>query len=60
MLEWIFGKIGGIFLILVGGFLILFFPGVATHQDVAGSDFGKTGILLGIILFFIGVWLVLS
>lgn len=59
MLEWILAKVVGVFLILAGGFLILFFPGVSDHQD-ASAPFGKTGILLGVILFFIGIWLLLS
>ena len=60
VLEWILWKAFGVLLILVGIFFFLFFPGVPAQQDLSGSSFGKTGILLGVILFFIGMWILIS
>lgn len=49
-----FGIIGilvGIVLILIGGFLVFFFPGTAEHQP---PPFDVVGVVLGFILIIIG------
>ncbi len=53
-----FGALGivlGILLILLGGFLVLFFPMTEEHQ---ASEFTKTGVVLGFIFLIIGAFLV--
>lgn len=47
ILGWL---IGGL-LLLVGIFLVFFFPGVTEHQP---ESMGMTGIVLGVILIIIG------
>jgi hypothetical protein len=49
-----FGIIGilvGLLLILIGGFLVFFFPSTAEHQP---HPFDITGVVLGFILLIIG------
>jgi hypothetical protein len=49
-----FGLLGvviGIVLILLGGFLVFFFPSTTIHQ---GEDFGVAGVVLGFIILLIG------
>ena len=48
-------KLFGVLLVIVSIFLIAYFPGATELQPEATS---KTGILIGIILFFIGIWLI--
>ncbi len=50
MFGWI-GFLVGIFFILVGGFLVLFFPSTEEHQP---DTFAVTGIVLGLILIIAG------
>ena len=50
------GKFLGVFLIMVAIFLIVYFP--ATVKEPQIEEFSKTGIIIGIILFFIGVGLI--
>lgn len=49
------GIVVGILLILIGGFLIFFFPGTEEHQP---NSFAWLGILIGFILIAIGVVLI--
>ena len=60
VLEWLIAKALGVFLLLAGVFLVIFFPGVGTHQNAGGVSFDKTGIIIGVILFFIGIYLLIS
>lgn len=60
VLEWIIAKALGVFLLLAGVFLVIFFPGVGAHQDTGGVNFGVTGIIIGVICFFLGIYLIIS
>ncbi|MBU0953331.1 MAG: hypothetical protein KKA90_02840 [Nanoarchaeota archaeon] len=44
------GGVVGVILLLLGVFLVFFFPGTAEHQ---GSTFSTTGIILGIIFLML-------
>ncbi len=49
-----FGLLGlliGIFLVLIGGYMIFFFPLTSVHQE---EYFGKTAIVLGFICLIVG------
>ena len=46
------GIVAGIVLVLISLFLIFFFPSTAELQPYA---FDKNGVLLGFLLFFIGI-----
>ena len=48
-------KLFGVLLLFMAVFLIVYFPGAKELQDEA---IAKTGIILGIILFIAGVWLI--
>lgn len=50
------GKFLGVFLIMVAIFLIVYFP--ATVKEPQIEEFSKTGIIIGVILFFVGVGLI--
>jgi hypothetical protein len=47
----------GLVLLLAGIFLVVFFPDIEDFQPLGMS---KTGILLGIILLVVGVWLIFA
>jgi hypothetical protein len=47
----IIGVLVGIVLILIGGFLVFFFPSTAEHQP---PPFDVVGVVLGFILIIIG------
>jgi len=64
MLWWLVFKIIGVIMIVAGGFLVVFFPGVPEHQE-AGARGGETamgigGIVLGILLIIIGGFILFS
>jgi len=50
MFGWI-GVVVGILFIIIGGFLVLFFPGTKEHQP---GPFGLVGVVLGFILIIAG------
>jgi hypothetical protein len=56
LLLWIAAKVVGVLLVLFGIFLVVFFPGIGGkgHQP---DEFGKTGILIGLVLLLIGIYL---
>ncbi len=62
MLWWLAVKVLGVLLILVGGFLLIFFPAVPEHQNVEQMGFSMdvVGVLVGIILLIIGGFLLFS
>lgn len=49
------GTILGIILIIVGGFLVVFFPATLEHQS---QEFSVVGIVLGLIFLIVGVVLI--
>jgi len=58
-MVFMFGLLGiavGILLILVGGFLVFFFPSTKEHQP---PPFDLVGVVLGFIFLIIGILLVL-
>jgi len=59
-LLWVGKKLLGVFLLLIGIFLVFFFPGIPEHQKGFGTasvKFDVSGIVIGIILLFIGAYL---
>ncbi len=50
-------KIAGIFLTAVGAFLVMGFPDVTDYQK---EGMTKLGIFIGLVLGFLGVWLLLT
>jgi hypothetical protein len=52
-LAVILKKLGGLILTGVGLFLIVGFPDISEYQS---SGMSTTGIFIGLILFFIGIW----
>lgn len=61
-LWWLGQKILGIIFILIGGFLVFFFPAVSVHQnpDIPGMSFSKNGVIIGFVLLVVGGFLLLS
>lgn len=65
MLWWLVYRIIGILMIIIGGFLVVFFPGILHHQE-AGSkraphtSFGLGGVVLGLILIIVGGFILFS
>ena len=65
MLWWLIFKIIGVIMIVIGGFLVVFFPGIPGHQE-AGSkrahhtSFGLGGVVLGLILIIVGGFILFS
>jgi uncharacterized YccA/Bax inhibitor family protein len=57
VLWWLVGKVVGVVLLLLGVFLVIFFPWITKHQP---ESFGKSGILLGLIFLVIGLFLLFS
>lgn len=51
----VLGVVAGIILILVGGFLIIFFPGTEEHQPLG---FSILGIVMGFAFVIIGCLLI--
>jgi hypothetical protein len=62
MLWWLGVKVLGILLILVGGFLVVFFPLVPEDQSIEqmGINVDIVGVIFGIILLIVGIFLVFS
>jgi len=63
MLWWLAVKVFGVFLILIGGFLVIFFPALPDHQNIKGQtgfSMDVVGVLVGIILLIIGGFLLFS
>ena len=64
MLWWLIFKIIGVMMIVIGGFLVIFFPGIIHHQEAgkkgAYSSFGLGGIVLGLIMVIIGGFVLFS
>ena len=58
MFGWV-GFVVGILFIVVGGFLVFFFPASMEHQsDVgSGSNMALSGVVLGLILLVVGFFL---
>jgi len=54
MFGWL-GIVVGILLILIGGFLVFFFPNTQEHQP---PPFGVVGVVLGLILIVAAVVLI--
>jgi len=50
MFGWI-GFLVGVLFILIGGFLVIFFPGAEEHQP---PPFNVVGVVLGLILLVLG------
>ncbi|UCC91739.1 MAG: hypothetical protein JSV39_00490 [Candidatus Aenigmatarchaeota archaeon] len=65
MIWWLIFKIMGLVMIAVGGFLVIFLPGIQIHQE-AGSgkaqhtSIGLGGIVLGLILIIVGGFILFS
>ena len=47
----VFGFLGGFVLIMIGAFLVFFFPTTSVHQP---DSMALTGIVIGIIFFIVG------
>ncbi|MEE9323912.1 MAG: hypothetical protein V3U72_05215 [Candidatus Aenigmarchaeota archaeon] len=65
MLEWLIFKIIGVIMIVIGGFLVVFFPGILQHQEAGATkaphtDFGLGGIVIGLILIIVGGFILFS
>lgn len=56
VLLWIATKLVAIVLLLLGLFLVIFFPGIQKHQP---TEFTKTGILMGLVFLVIGIYLII-
>lgn len=60
VLEWAVLKIAGVVLLLIGIFLSVFFPGIMAHQNPQqGPNFSVNGIIMGVILIVVGVYLLI-
>ncbi len=60
VLEWAVMKIAGVVLLLIGIFLSVFFPGIGAHQNPQqGPNFSVNGIIMGVILIVVGVYLLM-
>jgi len=64
MIWWLVAKIIGVAMVAVGVFLVVFFPGIPAHQEVAGkgeqSRFGLAGIVIGLVLAIVGGFIIFS
>ena len=65
MLWWVISKIIGIVMIIAGGFMVVFGPGVIEHQEagkpVAGyTSFGVSAIVIGLVLVIVGGFILFS
>ncbi|NIO21448.1 MAG: hypothetical protein GTN76_12085 [Candidatus Aenigmarchaeota archaeon] len=62
MLWWLGIKVLGVILILIGGFLVVFFPMVGEEQSIEQMDINVdiVGVLFGIILLIVGIFLFFS
>jgi len=62
MLWWLGVKVLAILLIIVGGFLVLFFPGISDTQnvDTMGFHVDVIGVLAGLVMLVIGGFLLFS
>ena len=62
MLWWLLWKVVGVFFILAGVFLVIFFPGTKDHQNAARGDaevpFDIVGVIIGFILLVVGGFMV--
>jgi heme A synthase len=56
-LDFVLRKIGGIILTLFGAFMVLGFPDINDYQK---DGMSKAGILFGIIIGILGLWLLLT
>ena len=65
MIWWLLSKIIAVIMIVAGGFMVVFGPGVIQHQEagkpIAGhSSFGVAGIVVGLILIIVGGFVLFS
>ncbi len=65
MLWWLVFKILGVIMIFIGGFLVIFFPGIIHHQETGSkrapqTSFGLGGIVVGLILIIVGGFILFS
>lgn len=62
MLWWLAAKVLGVVLILIGGFLVLFLPLAPDEQNIKSMGFSMdvVGVLTGIVLLIVGIFLFLS
>jgi len=62
MLWWLGVKVLAVLLIIVGGFLVLFLPGISDTQnvDTMGFHMDVIGVLVGLVLLVIGGFLLFS
>lgn len=64
MILWLVSKIIGVVMIVIGGFMVVFGPGVIEHQEAGKggtySSFGIGGVVLGIILLVVGGFILFS
>lgn len=62
MLWWLGVKVLGVLLILIGGFLVVFFPAIPDHQSIGqmGINVDIVGVIFGIVLLIAGIFLVFS
>ena len=60
VLGWLALKLVGVVLILIGLFLTVFFPGIAAHQNPhSGPKFDVNGIIMGLVLLVVGIYLMM-
>jgi hypothetical protein len=64
MLWWLLFKIIGVIMIVIGGFVVIFLPGIQVHQEAGRkgsySSFGLGGIVVGLILIIVGGFILFS
>jgi hypothetical protein len=64
MLWWLVFKIIGVVMIVIGGFLVIFLPGIPGHQEAGGkpreTSIGLGGIVFGLILIIVGGFILFS
>jgi hypothetical protein len=65
MLWWLLLKILGVAMIVFGGFLFLFFPGITRHQEAGPhahpqTSFGLSAIVIGLVLMIAGGFILFS
>jgi hypothetical protein len=64
MLWWLVSKIIAVVMIVIGGFMVVFLPGVPEHQEAGArggeSTLGIGGIVIGLILIIVGGFILFS
>lgn len=65
MLWWLILKVLGVVMIVAGGFIVLFFPGITRHQEAGPhahpqTSFGLSAIVIGLVMIIVGGFVLFS